>query len=391
MLAVEGMFASELAGQRAHFTTRDGDSLALEQLSLADFHSFRAILARLGLVPETEIEIVCQNCDTRFAVKPASALELGPYADDELNDDDLDGSIDFDVAHAIPALDGSDGTSEIRLLPRTLGEALPLHRALAGERGFRITSAFVTGMGLVELDGERDARKIARKLQVAPDDVFGAVADWFELAHYPARLEVPHACPSCGMTEHVPVPATRELSSATSGDLPRSGEFMSAAELEVIIREEAETLYAELGIGAVDLALIEGPAETDDGGVALLGCYRPPDPEGLVPQPAEIRIFYRTFENVYEDEGPYDVREEVRETIHHELEHHLAFLSGEDEVDDDERRVIHEELAQRVGRQEVGRRAAREVRSDLWGFVTRTWYVWLIALLATLLSLLSER
>lgn len=391
LLSVAGMFAAEVDGKHARFTTREGKRLAIEQLSLADFHSYRAILARLGEVEESPIEIVCQNCDTHFDVKPASALELGPYADDELTDEELDGSLDFDVSHAIPALDGGDGTSEIRLSPRTVGEARPLHQALAHEGGYRITSRFVTGMGIVELDGERDPRKIARKLQLAPDDVFGAVVDWFELAHYPARLEVPHPCPSCGMTEHVPVPAKRELSSAISGDLPRSGGFMSAAEFENVVREEAEALYAELGIGEVDLAVIEGPAETDDGGVALLGCYRPPDPEGLVPRPAEIRLFFRTFENVFEDEGPYDVREEVRETIQHELEHHLAFLSGEDEVDDDERRVIHEELAQRVGKQEVGRRAAREVRSDLWGFVSRTWYVWVIALVATLLSLLSER
>jgi hypothetical protein len=158
-----------------------------------------------------------------------------------------------------------------------------------------------------------------------------------------------------------------------------------------MVREEADALYAELRIGAVDLAVIEGPAETDDGGVALLGCYRPPDPEGLVPRPAEIRLFHRTFENVYEDEGPYDVRAEVNETIRHELTHHLAFLTGEDEVDDDERAQIHEELAQRVGKRELGRRAAREMRSDLWGFVSRTWYVWVIALAATLLSLLSDR
>lgn len=335
--------------------------------------------------------IVCQNCETRFEVKPSSALELGPYADDELDDDELDGSFAFDIAHAIPALDGNDGTSELRLAPRTVAEAAQLHRALERESGLRVTSAMVAGMGLVELDGERDPRKIARKLQLAPDDVLGAVIDWFELAHYPARLEVPHACPSCGMTEYVAVPAKRELSSQSAGDLVRRGGFLTPAELELIVREEAESLYAELGVDAVDLALIEGPAETDDGGEPLLGCYRPPDPEGLVPRPAEIRIFHRTFENVFEDEGPYNVRAEIRETIQHELEHHLAYLAGEDAVDDDERSLIHHELAQRVGKREVGRRASREVRSDLWGFVTRTWYVWLIALAATLLSLLAER
>jgi hypothetical protein len=391
VLAVEGMFASELDGQRAELTTRDGKPLGLDELPLADFHSLRAILTRLGRIPEDEVSIVCQNCETRFEVKPSSALELGPYADDELDDDELDGRFAFDIAHAIPALDGSDGTSELRLAPRTVAEAAPMHRALERASGLRITSAMVGGMGLVELDGERDARKIARKLQLAPDDVMGAVIDWFELAHYPARLEVPHPCPSCGMTEYVAVPAKRELSSASAGDLARRGGFLTPAELEVIVREEAESLYAELGVSAVDLALIEGPAETDDGGEPLLGCYRHPDPEGLVPRPAEIRIFHRTFENVFQDEGPYDVRAEIRETIQHELEHHLAYLAGQDAVDDDEQSVIHHELAQRVGKREVGRRASREMRSDLWGFVTRTWYVWLIALAATLLSLLAER
>jgi hypothetical protein len=391
VLAVEGMFASEMNGQHATLTSSDGKPLELAELSLTDFHSLRAILTRLGRIRDDDVSIVCQNCDTRFDVKPTSAFELGPYADDELDDDELDGRFAFDIAHAIPALDGSEGTSELRLAPRTVAEAAPMHRLLEQEAGFRITSALVRAMGVVELDGERDPRKIARKLQLAPDDGVGAVIDWFELAHYPPRLHVPHPCPSCGMTEYVPVPSKRELSSASAGDVMRRGGFLTPSVLEVIVREEADSLYAEIVFGAVDLLLIEGPAETDDGGEPLLGCYRPPDPEGLVPRPAEIRIFHRTFENVFLDEGPYDVRAEIRETIQHELEHHLAYLAGEDAVDDDERHVIHQELAQRVGKREVGRRASREVRSDLWSFVTRTWYVWLIALAATLLSLLSQR
>jgi hypothetical protein len=390
VLELGGAFASELNGKRADLS-RDGKAIDLGALPLKDLHTLRALYARLKKIDEPTVTVRCHNCHERFQVVPSSQLELGPYADGELDDEELDVSFDFDVTHVIPALDGSDGTSVIRLVPRTVAEAAPLHRALGKESGLRITSAVVSGMGIVELDGERDAKKIARKLRAASDEVWGAVADWFEIAHYPPRLDVIHECPTCKMKDPVPAPALREFSAAGEGSIARSGSFVSPRELKQIVREEADRIYAELGVRNIALSVIEGPAETDDGGVPLLGCYLHAEPEALPPQPPEIRIFHRTFENMFEEEGPYDVRAEVAETLRHELEHHLAYLAGDDPVDDDERAEIGRELTQRVGKSEVGRRAAHAAKSSVTDFWQKTWYVWLIALAATLLTLLSQR
>ncbi len=336
------------------------------------------------------VKVVCQNCDARFEVEPSSGLELGPYRDGELDDPELDAAFDFDIAHAIGALDGGEGVSEIRLAPRTLAQAAGFHRAL--ERpSVRVTSALVRGMGVVELDGERDPKKIARRLASAAEDSFCAVLDWFEIAHYPPRLDVPHDCPECGAKEFVPAPKLRELGPLLAGEGTRDSSFLTPAALEQVVREQADRIYEELGVRNVDLAVIEGPAETDDGGIPLLGCYSPADPDALIPRPPEIRIFHRTFENLYLDEGPYDVPAEVADTLRHELEHHLAFLAGDDPVDDEERAEIERDHRSRVGKHEVERRALRETSRGLTRFVRSTWPLWLVVVAATIATLLSQR
>jgi len=125
----------------------------------------------------------------------------------------------------------------------------------------------------------------------------------------------------------------------------------------------------------------------DDGGEPLLGCYQLPDPDGLVPQPAEIRVFYRTFASMAEDLAEFDARAEVAETVRHELTHHLNFLAGDDPLDDQEQAAIHYERARRVGRRESKRRAVRALGTDVVEFFVRTWAVWLIALLVALWTL----
>jgi hypothetical protein len=160
---------------------------------------------------------------------------------------------------------------------------------------------------------------------------------------------------------------------------------------ERLVKEEADVAYRELGVRNVDLLVIEGPAEHDDAGEPLLGCYRSADPHALPPEPHEIRLFYRTFANIWRDEGEYDVRAEVAETLRHELEHHLAHLAGVDPIDELEHAEIDREVARRVGRGEARRRALDELVRDVAEFARRTWVVWLVALIATLLTLVAER
>jgi len=385
-IELEGAFAHELGEVRAR------SSVPLAALPLGDLHVIRALARRLGLVPEREVAVRCSNCHQEMLVRPCSTLELGPFVDAELDDPEVDALFDFSRDYSIPPL-GEGDESRVKLAPRSVGEAAPFHRALSPSRPLRFTSSVVRGMGVVELDGETDPRKIARALASAPDDAYDAVGMLFEDAHYPPRLDVPHACPKCGVSEWLSVPLSRELSLEPTGEAPEAPDdvaFMSVDDFEALVREQADAAYRELGVQQIDLAVIEGPAEVDDGGEPLLGCYRPPDPEGLVPRPAEIRLFFRTFANIAHDEGDYDVRAEVRETLRHEIEHHFGHLAGDDPLGDDEDEELVREHTRRVGQRELERRALRSFRSELRAFFARTWWVWAIALMLTMLAVLAE-
>lgn len=395
-IELPGIFGPELAEVRARFSGVDGRPVSLADLPLSDLACVRALARAVGLVDEALVAVDCRNCRHRFEVRPSSTLELGPFRDGELDDPELDAPFDFSRAESIPALDGGGGNDTIRLAPRTVAQAESLHRAIDPARPFRITSSVVRGMGIVELAGETAPVRIARKLSDASDRAYDAVTALFEGAHYPPRLEVPHACPECGALEWLLVPLSRELSlEPTAGEpalaVPSSeSAFPSVDDFERMVREEADKAYAELGIGAVDLLVIDEAAEVDDGGEPLLGCYRPAAPDALVPAPAEIRLFYRTFLVTHEEDGPYDVRAEIAETLRHELMHHLSYLAGHDPIDDEEREQIEHEVARRVGRFESRRRATRALRTELREFVARTWVVWLIAALVTLALVLAN-
>jgi hypothetical protein len=81
----------------------------------------------------------------------------------------------------------------------------------------------------------------------------------------------------------------------------------------------------------------------------------------------------------------------VRETLRHELEHHLGYRAGSDPLDDAERDAIDIERLKRVGRQETQRRFVSAARRELKLFFARTWPVWLVALAATVLALMADR
>jgi hypothetical protein len=382
---LSGVFAPDLAGVRA------APSQPLDELPLADLHTLRAIAKKLGLSPEPPISIRCRNCDHAFDVVPTSTFELGPYRDGELDDPELDAPFDFSREHAIDPDD--ERFSGVRLEPVSVGRARALHEALAGQ--FRVTSRVVRALGIVSLGGETSPGRIARRLREASDETFDRVAAVFEDAHYPPRLVAPHACPECAMVEWVPVPAERELTVSAAGGTehlrPEGEPFMDVDRFEAAVRDAADRIYRELGVAQIDLSVIDGPAECDDGGEPLLGCYRPPEPEGLIPKRAEVRVFYRTFAAIWEDEGAYDVAAEIDETLRHELEHHFGHLAGDDPLDDDERAEIDLERARRVGRSETQRRALRAVTGDFGDFLRKTWPLWLLAAAITVLAVIAER
>jgi hypothetical protein len=390
-LEVAGVFRDELSGLHATLSRRTGKPISIEELPLADFHTLRAILRKLGLVSEQTLEIPCSNCNTAFTVVPSSELELRPYPDDELDDPELDGAFDFETSHEVPSLSGDSEPSRLRLRPLCVSEASPFHSALRADRPLRVTSGVVEGMGIVEIDGVTNARKLARLLASAPDSAFDAVAEVFEEAHYPRRLDVPHRCPKCGISEWVSVPRSRELAleQALALQLPRGGDqFMSIDEFERLVRGEAEKIWRNPDIA---LSVIEDAAEVDASGEPLLGCYRPPEPEALLPEPAEIRVFYQTFANMWREDGRYDVLAEVAETLRHELEHHGGHLTGNDPLDDAEQEELRREHVRRVGKSETDRRALRDAYGGAREFIARTWPLWTVVLLATLAAILASR
>ena len=81
---------------------------------------------------------------------------------------------------------------------------------------------------------------------------------------------------------------------------------------------------------------------------------------------------------MWEEDGPYDWKAEVDETIDHELEHHDGWRVGHDPMDDEERAEIAHEHARLVGRKTAVRASVGAFGADIGGFIARTWPIWLI-------------
>ena len=60
-------------------------------------------------------------------------------------------------------------------------------------------------------------------------------------------------------------------------------------------------------------------------------------------------------------------------------------------MDDEERAEIRNEAVRIVGKKESTRRAAKDLASGLREFVVRTWPLWLVALVALVIALATQR
>src|SRR6202040_355096 len=101
--------------------------------------------------------------------RACAALELGPFVDRELHHPELDALLDLAAAHAVPPMRAAKKTvQDLTLGPLTLGEALPLHAALARRR-LAIDDAIVRALGVVALGDERAPARIARALARCSD------------------------------------------------------------------------------------------------------------------------------------------------------------------------------------------------------------------------------
>jgi hypothetical protein len=376
-----------LSGAVVALRDEAGAPIDPESISLEDFHVLRALLTHFGLIAETAVEAACENCHAKTSVKPCDVIEPGPYVDGELHDSELDDPFPFDKEHPV-----GSGNSTITLSAVTAGRARALHEAIDAGR-LRVTVPLVRAMGIESFGGEKNTAKIARRLARADDATWNAVTDLFDAAHYGPRLRPFWRCAECDARNEIEAPSLREFPALplVRSDDPIAG-FPDLDSFEALVRRQADAIFARLHVRNLALTVFAEAADCDEGGVPLLGSYDPGAPEqsGALAAAPEIRIYYRTFRSSFADD-PFDVEAEIAETIEHEVGHHLAFLSGYDETDEEERSAIARETGRMVGQAESVRRATRAARSDVADFFRRTWPIWLVVAGLTIAAMIAER
>ena len=377
--------------------TSGGKKVDVGALTLRDFHVLRAVLARSGVVEEEEIEISCRNCGRPSNVRPCAALEVGPWVDGELDDPELDTTLPLGEPIEILAIPlGRVRTAEhVTFEERTVEQAQPLFAA-AGQERLAVTAELVRAMGIVALGVEKDPRKISRALAECEDDAFLAVGEAFLATHYVRRLGCVVFCEECGARNDIDAPYERESGGGASNEERAGASGAAFPDFDTFAGRATEIARPMLdGVPGdpAQLAIEGGTPDVDEGGEPLLGSYVPPHPgdSGTPSQSPLVTVYYRTFRAMWEEDGPYDWEDELTETIEHELEHHVSFLHGDDPTDDEERAVIREEAARIVGRREVERRAIEGFGASWNDFLRRTWPLWVLALLALLFTLATQR
>lgn len=356
------------------------------ELMLADANVLRVALAQTGLVEEPEIDVVCENCDARLKVRPSASVELGPYFDGELGDEELD-ELDHEADDPIPPValkSGSARTARLRAV--TVADVRALHEALQTPGKLVVTAEVVRGLGVVSLGDETDAGAIASALDGASDEAFEEIAELFTEGAYPERLTALVRCSSCDARTPAEAPSLREFPAifVPLRELTVADGFPDSEAFEARARETFRVLIRERGVYGVVLSIEHGVPDCDDAGNPLLGSYTPelPEGEGEPGEPPTIRLFSRTFRRVFADQ-PDVVFDEIDETVEHELDHHQAFLAGDDPEHEREQAELVDEARREVGETETLRRAAERTRWSFFDFLFRLWpFIALIAALA---------
>ncbi len=327
--------------------------VGLLQLTLADFHTLIACLLRAGLLHEPRLPVVCDNCHRMSKVDAASSFEWGPFVDGELSDPELDRPFDWKRQFVFGAARSRCSAS---VEPRTVADIVPLLSSGAADGRFRIRPSTPFVLSLLGFASKQPKRMHKAFRRMGSRRLGRLSALWFE-AHFPARLSGPHLC-SCGATTLVRLPQASLLDvlGREFGHEPPAlpADFPTLAEFEKIVRAAKRTIFSRHGIASLRLVVDEDVPAVDEGGIPLLGSYTPHgDP---LSEPAEIRLYYRSFQHEAGLDPRFPLEAEVFETIEHEVLHHLSFLRGEDPVDEEERFVIAKDRERRIGRKELLRR-----------------------------------
>lgn len=391
--------------EKAVVVTKNGAPVNAGNLVLRDFHVLRAVLTKAGVLVEEEIEIECRNCAEKLRVRPCADLEIAPWVDSEANDEELDSTLPFGEPIDVPDIPlGRVRTARsVTFEDRTVDQARPIFVA-ATKAQLVIDADLVRAKGIVALGAERDPAKIAEALASCDDDAYAAVSEAYLGSHYVLRLGGVVFCKACKARNDVDAPYEREDGGlgdvdrearraqgdgedigGSAGPLPPFEAFAARA------REIAGPMIENEATREVQLVIDAGTPAVDEGGEPLLGSYDPPYPgDGGIARPPTVTVYFRTFEAMWREDGPFDWEDELTETIEHELEHHVYFLRGGDPMDDEERGAIGDEAARIVGRREVGRRAIEGFGASWGDFLRRTWPLWVLAVLALVAMLATQ-
>jgi hypothetical protein len=401
----EALFAEVLLAEaRGYVELVDGkDKVPCASLILSDFHAVRALLTAASVLHEEPVTMHCKNCDATMDVEPCKELPLGPFRDAELSDDELDATLTFGEPHSIAPirLGGARVARTVTFAPRTAGESQSLFAALA-RKDLAIDRIFVHGMGIARLGAEVDEDQIAIALTAATDAAFGSVTNRYLESHYPLRLGAVVMCEACGARNDVDAPYQRELDVVPEHppEERRDGVVLPSAfpsfdEFATSAHAVFQRYVLPFQEGSIDLIIDDEVPACDDGGEPLLGSYVPGAYSGFDASDAigarpTVTLYVRTFRAMWNEEGPYDVDAEIDDTIEHELEHHGHYLSGHDQVDEDERALIAKEAERVIGKKELVRVATRGLFRDVQELMRRTWLLWVLVLAALLFAFLRN-
>jgi hypothetical protein len=346
-------------------------------LTLPEFHTLRFFVERRDASREPE-EYVCRNCDAAFEVDPYGLLPEGHFRA-RLGSERIPGEREFDLPEPLRTRSGEATTVTLRKV--TVREATALREAIAGPRGWDVTTPVVRAMGIVALGTDRHPKRIARALARAPDRVWNAVAAAFDEMAYPAGLVAPAFCEACEARNDLVLPPDREL--AVEPDAPASeGPFPDADAFAERVERIGQEVFDARGVRGLVLVADAGTPPCDQGGEPLLGSYQvlPPSDADLRPQTTfEVALFWQSFKKMWEEDGAYDLDAEIEETIDHEVEHHLGHLAGRDEQDEDEVEEIRRELVETYGRKALAAGLVADFVRDLGRFARTFWPLLLLA------------
>lgn len=369
--ALAALLAGEVVVERGEGRARVVlDPAAVLALSLRDFHALRDVCGRLGVITTRAEDVVCRNCDAAFGVDLTNSAEdvvRGRY--DEAAPWERERR--WTLPSAVP-IARAVRARHVSMQEVTVADVRPYWRALAADAPVRVTPALVRAMGVTALGSVTAAGPIARALARAPDAIWRVVENGFLTLAYDARAFHPQLCPHCGALHELDAPFDREVGEEVAEGFnrrsteegPVSGRsgvapFPDAAEFERRVHRIGKEVYDARGVRGVALRVEPGVPDVDDAGEPLLGCYEPAA-RGLGGDEFLVTIYFRTFEKMWREDGPFDVDAEIRETIDHELTHHLHHLAGHDPLDEEEREEVRRDLVRTYGRGAV-RAAERRV------------------------------